>query len=244
MKKILALILICFTLILSFPNLVYANSPDIDYKTLYQDRGDVTIEKDGRIFYVKEKDSILFTGIENIEYVYTTSNDLNIRSHPSIDYNEYKTLESNTKLVRVATSYTGWSIVLIQGEYYFIWDEFLTTEKPESYSVIGMVEKKNSSRSYYGSKKYLGEFKLTFYCHCEKCNGKWAWGPLANGGYPVQGRTVAMNDVPLGTKLLVNGNLYIVEDRGTPYGHIDVFRNSHAECYKLGVQYADVYLVK
>ena len=53
-----------------------------------------------------------------------------------------------------------------------------------------------------------------------------------------------MNDIPLGTKLMINEKIYTVEDRGTPYGHIDIFRNSHSECYELGVQYADVYLIK
>ena len=53
-----------------------------------------------------------------------------------------------------------------------------------------------------------------------------------------------MGGIPFGTKLVINGQIYTVEDRGTPYGHIDIYRNSHDECNQFGVQYANVYLLK
>ena len=61
---------------------------------------------------------------------------------------------------------------------------------------------------------------------------------------PTQGRTVAMAGVPFGTKLIINGKIYTVEDRGTPYGHVDIYMNDHDECNQFGVQYAQVYLAK
>lgn len=92
--------------------------------------------------------------------------------------------------------------------------------------------------------KYLGRFKLTAYCACEKCCGKWSQiGLTASGTKPVQGRTVAMSGVPFGTKLLINGHVYTVEDRGTPYGHVDVFFSSHSDALQFGKKYADVYQV-
>ena len=38
-----------------------------------------------------------------------------------------------------------------------------------------------------------------------------------------------MAGVPFGTQLLINGNVYTVEDLGTPYGHVDIYFNSHSE---------------
>lgn len=38
-----------------------------------------------------------------------------------------------------------------------------------------------------------------------------------------------MAGVPFGTKLLINGNVYTVEDLGTPYGHVDIYCGSHEE---------------
>ena len=90
----------------------------------------------------------------------------------------------------------------------------------------------------------LGNFKLTAYCNCVICCGKWAGGPTASGTAPVEGRTVAMAGVPFGTKLIIDGKIYTVEDRGTPYGHVDIYMNSHDECNQFGVQYTDVYTVK
>lgn len=37
-----------------------------------------------------------------------------------------------------------------------------------------------------------------------------------------------MGGVPFGTKLLINGNVYTVEDRGTGYGHVDIYMDSHS----------------
>ena len=77
-----------------------------------------------------------------------------------------------------------------------------------------------SSSSSQGT--YLGTFTLTAYCNCAQCCGT-AGNLTASGTVPTAGRTVAMAGVPFGTQLLINGNVYTVEDLGTPYGHVDLF---------------------
>lgn len=91
------------------------------------------------------------------------------------------------------------------------------------------------------SGKYLGNFKLTAYCNCAVCCGRWAGGPTASGKMPVQDRTIATGVLPFGTKLNIGGKIYTVEDRGTPYGHIDIYMERHADAEEFGVRYADVY---
>lgn len=91
------------------------------------------------------------------------------------------------------------------------------------------------------SGKYLGNFKLTAYCNCAVCCGRWAGGPTASGKMPVQGRTIATGVLPFGTKLNIGGKIYTVEYRGTPYGHIDIYMERHADAEEFGVRYADVY---
>lgn len=91
------------------------------------------------------------------------------------------------------------------------------------------------------SGKYLGNFKLTAYCNCAVCCGRWAGGPTASGKMPVQGRTIATGVLPFGTKLNIGGKIYTVEDRGTPYDHIDIYMERHADAEEFGVRYADVY---
>ena len=96
----------------------------------------------------------------------------------------------------------------------------------------------DSSSSSQGT--YLGNFKLTGYCNCAQCCGT-AGNATASGVMPTAGHTVAMAGVPFGTKLLINGTVYTVEDLGTPYGHVDIYCSSHSEALSFGLQYADVY---
>lgn len=102
-----------------------------------------------------------------------------------------------------------------------------------------------STESAYSRKgKYLGKFKVTAYCACPICCGAYANGITASGTVPVQGQTIAMYGVPFGTKLVVDDVVYTVEDRGTPYGHIDIYMVDHEDAAAFGVQEADVYLAQ
>lgn len=98
----------------------------------------------------------------------------------------------------------------------------------------------SSGSSNSGQGTYLGNFTLTAYCNCAQCCGT-AGNATASGAMPTSGHTVAMAGVPFGTQLLINGTVYTVEDLGTPYGHVDIYFDSHAEALSFGLQYADVY---
>lgn len=88
----------------------------------------------------------------------------------------------------------------------------------------------------------IGEYKLTFFCNCRKCCGRWAGGPTASGTMPAEGRTVACDSLPLGTRILIAGQgEYVVEDRGVTGRHIDIFMASHSACLRNGVKQANVF---
>lgn len=111
----------------------------------------------------------------------------------------------------------------------------------DSYDDSDSSESEGSSSSgSSGEGTYLGNFTLTAYCNCARCCGT-AGNLTASGTVPAAGRTVAMAGVPFGTKLLINGNVYTVEDLGTPYGHVDIYFNTHEEALSFGLQSADVY---
>lgn len=163
---------------------------------------------------------------------------LNMRPVPTTKSEVIEVLNINTEVNTVA-EYNGWTRIVVENEdgeeeQYYLWNEYLSDEE---------VEIEKPSNTYYSSNEYLGTFKLTAYCNCSTCCGQWAGGATASGAMPVAGRTVAMAGVPFGTKLLINGNVYTVEDRGTPYGHVDIYFNSHGEALNFGLQYADVYKV-
>ena len=92
----------------------------------------------------------------------------------------------------------------------------------------------------------LGEFKLTAYCACEKCCGKWADGKTATGTVPVQGRTIAVDQdvIPYGSEVIINGHTYTAEDTGGSIlgKRIDVYFDNHEEALEFGVQYSSVLL--
>ena len=160
---------------------------------------------------------------------------LNVRDFPNTeDSNVVKVIAPNTKVTEIA-EYNGWSKVIVDksNKAYYVWNEYLSKDKVK-------IEKPQNT---YGNKEYLGKFTLTAYCSCSKCCGKWAGGNTSSGTRPTPGRTVAMGGIPFGTKLLINGHVYTVEDRGTPYGHVDIFFGSHGSALNFGRKYADVYKV-
>lgn len=104
--------------------------------------------------------------------------------------------------------------------------------------------------------KSLGTFKLTAYCACEKCCGRWANNrPVDTNGNPVvytasqeiarQGITVAADrSLPFNTELIVDGHTYIVQDRGGAVNgnHLDIYFECHESAVNFGVQYKEVFI--
>ena len=94
----------------------------------------------------------------------------------------------------------------------------------------------------------LGEFRLTAYCNCRKCCGKWAGGATASGVMPTVNHTIAVDTsvIPFGTEVVINGNTYTAEDTGSAIkgNRIDIYMSSHSEAMSFGVQYAEVFVVK
>ena len=85
--------------------------------------------------------------------------------------------------------------------------------------------------------QYLGKYKLTAYCGCKKCSGKWGTR-TASGKKAKQGRTIAVDKkkIKLGSKIKINGKTYVAEDVGSGVKgkHIDVFFKSHKQTKRFG----------
>lgn len=121
-------------------------------------------------------------------------------------------------------------------------EEFSTeTEKIEEETVTASTYSREVVQS--PKKESLGKFKLTAYCSCEKCCGEWSkFNKTASGTTPKEGRTVACNSLLFGTKLLIDGEEYIVEDTGNMSDNvIDIYFYSHEEALQFGVQSTEVF---
>ena len=93
----------------------------------------------------------------------------------------------------------------------------------------------------------LGTFKITGYCPCSSCCGK-SNGVTASGKRATAGRTIAADTskLPMGTKVVINGHTYTVEDvgGGVRGNHIDMFFSSHSAALQWGVRYVEVFVAR
>lgn len=91
-----------------------------------------------------------------------------------------------------------------------------------------------------------GNCTITFYDNGPCCCGQWAYGNTASGVPPTPNRTVASNVLPFGTRLLIDGQEYTVEDRGDSNMDafwIDIYVSSHEEAVQRGIYSTDVYIL-
>ena len=111
-----------------------------------------------------------------------------------------------------------------------------------------ICEENEQTKSDYEQKEtvYLGEYKLTAYCACEKCCGKTD-GITATGTKAKEGRTIAVDPsvIPYGSEVMIDGKKYIAEDCGGAIknNRIDVYFEKHSDALNFGVKLKDVYLV-
>lgn len=105
----------------------------------------------------------------------------------------------------------------------------------------------------------LGTFKLTAYCSCEKCCGKYAKNrPVDEYGNPIvygssgnvleAGVSIAVDTkmIPYETKVVINGHEYIAHDTGGAIkgNKIDIYFDNHQAALDFGVQYEEVFVIK
>ena len=95
----------------------------------------------------------------------------------------------------------------------------------------------------------LGQVVTSGYCNCSICCGRWSGGPTASGVMPRANHTIAVDatnpTVPMGTRIVMNGVEYTVEDTGAfaRYGvDFDVYYYSHAAASAHGHQTWEAFL--
>lgn len=108
-----------------------------------------------------------------------------------------------------------------------------------------------SSKTEIPAGKSLGEVVTTGYCNCSLCCGKWAGGHTASGTVPKADHTLAVDahspKVPMGTKIVMNGKTYKVEDTGNfaQYGtDFDIYFGSHAAAQAWGKRKVEAFLAE
>lgn len=91
-----------------------------------------------------------------------------------------------------------------------------------------------------------GVCTITHYCNGACCCGQWAGGNTASGVPPTPNHTVATNTLPFGTRLLINGQEYVCEDRGDANMDafwVDIYCDSHEEALRRGMYQSKVWII-
>jgi len=111
------------------------------------------------------------------------------------------------------------------------------------------VRENQTTTKMVGVGESLGNVVTSGYCNCSICCGQWSGGPTASGVMPTASHTIAVDAftpfVPMGTKVIMNGVEYTVEDTGafTQYGvQFDVYYGSHSEASAHGHQTWEAFL--
>lgn len=97
----------------------------------------------------------------------------------------------------------------------------------------------------------IGKVMVTAYCPCSQCCGPYANGITASGKTAKPKHTIAVDAynpiVPMGTKVVIEGVVYTVEDTGNlnHYGNdFDIFYASHEETSQWGRRKVEAFLAE
>ena len=168
------------------------------------------------------------------------------RRHPNYDEYQYNIAEIGHNpyhLISYLTAkYGDWTYSDVENELQALFEAqyHLNTE--------GRTETVTETRNVRVGES-LGQVVTSGYCNCRICCGVWSGGPTASGAYPTANHTIAVDAsnpfVPIGTKVVMNGVEYTVEDTGAfaRYGvQFDVYYDNHAAASAHGHQTWEAYI--
>ena len=102
---------------------------------------------------------------------------------------------------------------------------------------------------FHSAERSFGTFRITGYCSCRRCCGKWADGITATGQRVKWGIVAAdWRVIPKHSRIRIRGfkTVFKVEDKGGAIKgkRIDIWFPSHKQALRFGVAKRRVWLVK
>ena len=188
---------------------------------------------------------------------------IKVRREPEFnEENVVGLIPANSEMIWVENVDDMWSKVRINDKEYFISKKYITTEVPNEIVSILNIEPTHSG-TYFVNKSSgeevsnpnyvsLGTFKLTAYCPCSSCCGKWANDASVKVGaigVPlVQGTSIAVDPrvIPYRSSVYIDGHEYKAHDCGGAIkgNRIDVYFEDHSAALNFGVRHREVFIWK
>lgn len=164
---------------------------------------------------------------KNLNLTRTTLEMLNFRESPSMTSKVIKKLIPGT-VITVLDYDNRWAYISVDGKTGFVQRQYISDTEPK--------------------KVPLGQFEITHYCNCSICCGQYAGKGTTSTGEKVQaGKTIAVDPtvIPYGTKVLINGKVYVAQDCGSGIkgNRIDIYCETHDEALNSGKFNTQVYKI-
>lgn len=169
----------------------------------------------------------------------TATTSVNVRAGAGNGYKVITVMKKGQVASKTGAS-GNWTKVTVNGKSGYVYNKYLTSGGSAATAASSKKKPSSSTSSSSSSKKYMGNYKLTFYA---------GDSTTASGRSPKVNHTIAADTsvLPMYSKVYIEGwGTYTVEDRGGAIKgkRIDIFVSSNAVANKYGVKYANVYLVK
>lgn len=169
---------------------------------------------------------------ETTEYFYINQDAAEIRTSPSTGADDINYIDYGAKVtpLEAGAAAVGNIFCVYNGEINYINSDFISYGNPEAASAqVETVSETSIPIVSIPKLTSLGKHKVTTYCSCEKCCGKGGGKRTAANTIPTTGRTVGCNWLPFGTRVVIEGHEYTVEDRGSSkFKGFDIFwGNNH-----------------
>lgn len=126
------------------------------------------------------------------------------------------------------------------------WSECDTAQQTLKQTNVTLNKQIEQVRVRQRNKTLVGNFTITHYCPCNTCNG--GYNKTATGTTLTPYKTIAVDPkiIPLGSKVEINGQIYIAEDTGGAIkgNKIDMCVSTHLEALQRGlIKNVPVYII-
>lgn len=109
----------------------------------------------------------------------------------------------------------------------------------------GIPDAQKAGQEIWKQGQSLGNFTTTGYCNCGKCSGGHSL--TYSGTVPKANHTISadLDRFPIGTKLMINGVVYTVEDMGSSVDGrwLDIYYDEHSQAVAHGMKTEEVFTI-
>jgi cell wall-associated NlpC family hydrolase/3D (Asp-Asp-Asp) domain-containing protein len=194
------------------------------------------------------------TGYDNPRTVlteyYKEFNEKVIQLEESGELITYQNTKNNVAVSNYNDTLMVYMILYGNGQAGYVMDEQGKKNLKKVFDEMNYIST-DSSTSEVECGDEIGEVWVTAYCACVQCCGPNANGITASGKVAQAKHTIAVDAynpiVPIGTKVIIEGIEYTVEDTGNlnHYGNdFDIFYDNHAACSTWGRRHVKAYLAE